>query len=126
MSGPIAIGADIVEVARVQSACKRHGDRFIQRVFTPEEIRYCGELTNPFPSYAVRFAAKEAVAKAFGTGIGAEFGWLDAGVRLLDSGAPIIDLSPQGRSLLAARGGHRILVTLSHTRDLAQAVVILV
>lgn len=126
MTGPLAIGADIVEVARVQRACERHGDRFIQRVFTSGEIGYCSELGNPFPSYAARFAAKEAVAKAFGTGIGAKFGWLDAEVRLLDSGAPVIELSPQAKALLAVLGGSRVLVTLSHTRELAQAVVMIV
>lgn len=126
MSMALAIGADLVEVARVRRACERHGDRFIQRVFSAGEIGYCRGLGNPFPSYAARFAAKEAVAKAFATGIGAEFGWLDAEIRLLESGAPVVDLSPQAQSLLAAMGGSRVLVTLSHTRELAQAVVMIV
>ncbi len=125
MSVPLAIGTDIVEVARIQRACDRHGERFMARIYSPIELEYCRSLANPFPSLAARFAAKEAVSKAFGTGIGGEFGWLDAEVHLLESGAPVLQLSTAAKALMASRSASHALLSLSHTRELAQAMVVL-
>ena len=71
----IGLGADLVDVERIRGVVDRQGDRFLQRVFTEEERTYCFGMKIPFPHLAARFAAKEAVSKAFTTGIGAELGW---------------------------------------------------
>jgi holo-[acyl-carrier protein] synthase len=77
----LGIGVDLVEVERIEQSIARHGERFLQRVFTDSEIAYCSPMKGPGPHYAARFAAKEALAKAFGTGISTELGWLDIEVR---------------------------------------------
>jgi holo-[acyl-carrier protein] synthase len=73
----IGLGTDIVEVGRIASAYAKFGESFLNRVLLPNEIAYCLAHKDPTPYLAARFAAKEAMAKAFGTGIGAELGWHD-------------------------------------------------
>ena len=82
----LGIGVDLVEVERIDQSIERHGAHFLQRVFTEREIAYCSKMRTPGPHYAARFAAKEAVSKAFGTGIGASVGWLDIEVARKPSG----------------------------------------
>ena len=84
----LGIGVDIVETARIESSLARFGDRFLARVFTDAEREYCASMPFPARHYAARFAAKEAVSKAFGTGIGAQAGWRDIEVRRKESGEP--------------------------------------
>ena len=120
------IGTDIVECARVRGLVERHGDAFLQRVFTKEERDYCMALAKPWPSLAARFAAKEAVSKAFGTGIGAELDWTSIGVSRDANGAPSVVLDAKGSALLKARGGQRVHLSLSHVETLAIAFAVIV
>ena len=122
----VAIGADIVDVARIRAAHERHGTPFLDRVFTPDEIAYCLGMGNPHPHLAARFAAKEAVAKAFATGIGAELGWHSVAIHHGPRQEPLVRLDEKGRALLARAGATRILITLSHTATAALAVAALV
>ena len=84
----VGIGIDTVEIGRIRDSHQRHGDRFIERILLPAEIDYCLKHKDPAPSLAARFAAKEAISKAFGIGISAELGWLDMEVGPRDTGAP--------------------------------------
>ena len=117
--------ADIVEVGRIEASLKRFGDRFTARVLLEEEARYCASHTRPAAFVAARFAAKEAVSKAFGTGIGAELGWHDIEVCRRPSGQPYIVLHGKANALLAARGAGQIHLSLTHTEGHAAAVAVL-
>jgi holo-[acyl-carrier protein] synthase len=115
------IGVDIVEIARLSAAVERHGEKFLARVFTLEEQHYCGSMRDPLPAYAGRFAAKEAVAKAFGTGIGAQLGWLDIGVRRRESGCPHVVLTGAGAAFAHQHQIGEVLISLSHAEHYAVA-----
>ena len=121
----LGIGTDITECVRVRGLVERHGDSFLKRVFTQEELDYCMVLAKPWPSLAARFAAKEAVSKAFGTGIGAELDWTSIGVIHDANGTPLVVLDAKGTALLRARNGKRIHLSLSHTEALAIAFVVI-
>jgi len=121
----LGVGIDLVEVARIQSALERFGDRFWRRILCPAEIEYCREFVQPAPYVAARFAAKEAMAKAFGTGLGQEVGWLDLEVGRHPNGAPFALLHPAAQRLLAQCGGRQCCLSLSHTAVYATAVAIL-
>ena len=121
----LGTGIDIIEVARIASAYEKFGGRFVSRVLVADEIAYCLSHKNPAPFLAVRFAAKEAISKAFGTGIGAQLGWQDMEIRRQASGAPFVVLHGKGAELLAARGAQRVHVSLSHTENYAAATAIL-
>lgn len=122
----LGIGCDLCETDRIRGVWARQGDRFLEMVFTEEERNYCLGMTDPAPHLAARFAAKEAAAKAFGSGIGAELGWKAVSVAHGPTGAPIARLDEQARTLLHARGATDLLLTLSHTQGLAMAVAALV
>jgi holo-[acyl-carrier protein] synthase len=120
--GVIGTGVDLVENERIRVLLEKWGDRFKARVFLPSEQAYCDGKAAPWLYYAGRFAVKEAVAKAFGTGIGPDLGWLDMEVvKDPDSGAPSISLSEHGRLLAGRQGVTRILISLSHTHNFAVA-----
>ncbi len=121
----LGIGIDIIEVARIQSSHERFGERFLNRILLPNEIKYCLSYKAPAPFLAVRFAAKEAISKAFGTGIGAQLSWQDMEVGRKASGEPFVILHGQGQKLLEERGARHVLVSLSHTQNHAAAVAIL-
>ncbi|HCJ12420.1 MAG TPA: holo-[acyl-carrier-protein] synthase [Opitutae bacterium] len=121
----LAIGTDIIEIDRIRGAYERYGKLFLDRIFTEEEQAYALSKKNPFPSLAVRFAAKEAVAKAFGCGIGPELHWKSISIRTAPNGRPTVLLDPQAQALLTALGGTEVLISLSHTHVLAQAVALL-
>jgi len=121
----LGTGIDLIEVARIEESYRRFGERFLQRILRPGEIAYCLSLARPGPHLAARFAAKEAVSKAFGTGIGAELGWHDIEVRRRESGQPWIELHDAGADLLKRRQGRTIHLSLSHTAATAVAVAIL-
>jgi holo-[acyl-carrier protein] synthase len=121
----LGIGIDIIEVARIEASFEKYGDRFLSRILHPNEISYCVSHRKPGPFLAARFAAKEAVSKAFGTGIGAQLGWQDIEVVRKESGEPYIVLHGRGEALLKARGGRAVLITLSHTQVHATAMAIL-
>jgi holo-[acyl-carrier protein] synthase len=122
----IGLGCDVIEVARVQGAAERQGERFLSRVFTEEERAYCQAMPHPYRHFAARFAAKEAVSKCFTTGIGAALGWRSVSVRRGARGEPIAVLDEKGRALLGQVGATGVLVTLSHTGTHAMAVAALV
>jgi holo-[acyl-carrier protein] synthase len=120
----VGIGVDLVEVVRIEQAIERNGDRFLNRVFTADEIAYCSKMKSPGPNYAARFAAKEAVSKAFGVGIGAQLGWLEIEVRRKESGEPFIVLLRDGADFASLRGARAIHLSLSHTATYAVAHVV--
>ena len=121
----LGTGIDIIEVARIASSFEKFGERFVNRILLPAEIAYCLSHKNPAPFLAVRFAAKEAVSKAFGTGIGASLGWQDMEIRRKESGEPFVVLHGKGKILLEARGAKKLHVSLSHTQTYAAATAIL-
>jgi holo-[acyl-carrier protein] synthase len=121
----LGTGIDIIEVARIASSYEKFGERFVNRILLPDEIAYCLTHRKPAPFLAVRFAAKEAVSKAFGTGIGAQLGWQDIEIRRKESGEPFVVMHGKGAELFAARRAQRLLVSLSHTENYAAATAIL-
>ena len=121
----IAIGIDLVEVSRLVEVFRRRGDRFRARVFTESEINYCESLGSKFASYAARFAAKEAVMKALGTGWSDGVGWKDIEVVSKPGIAPAITLHKRALSRMGEIGASRVHVSLTHSGDLAIAQVVL-
>lgn len=121
----LGTGIDLIEVARVVNSMERFGDRFLSRILLPPEIEYCRSYSHPGPHVAARFAAKEAISKAFGTGIGTQLGWHDLEVARRDSGEPYVLLHGKGLDLLHQRAGRRVHLSLSHTQVYATAVAIL-
>ena len=119
-------GVDIVETARIQDSLDKFGERFLKRCFSPDEVAYCQSMKYPALHFAARFAAKEAISKAFGTGIGKELGWRDMEIRKHDSGAPFVTLHGKGEQLGCARGVVEIFVSLSHCREYAAAHAVIV
>ncbi|MFH1476834.1 MAG: holo-ACP synthase [Verrucomicrobiota bacterium] len=120
-------GIDLVEVARIRQMLDQWRNRFTDRVFLESERRYCESRPQPWMHYAVRFAVKEAVAKAFGTGISPELGWQDIEVTADPATrAPSVRFSPKGQALADRRHIARVLVSLAHTHDYAVAQAILV
>lgn len=118
----VGTGVDLVENERLRLLLERWGARFRERVYLPAEQEYCESKASPWLYYAGRFAVKEAVSKAFGTGIGPSLGWLDIEVvRNPETGAPSVRLGTKGRSLAASRGVTRVLISLSHTHHFAVA-----
>lgn len=116
------IGIDLVEVARIAAANEKHGPAFAGRYLTEAERAYCDAQARPEIHQAARFAAKEAVAKALGTGIGGDCGWLDIEiVRDADTGAPGVRLTGAAAAFAKHHGIARVLVSLSHTRETAMA-----
>ena len=121
----LGIGVDIIEVARIQASHEKFGERFLHRILHPNEIAYCLSHRIPAPFLAVRFAAKEAISKAFGTGIGSKLGWRDMEVGKRASGEPFVILHDAGQRLLRERGARGVWLSLSHTENYAAAVAIL-
>ena len=121
----LGTGIDIIEVARIAASFEKFGEKFVNRILLPEEIVYCLSHKNPSPFLAVRFAAKEAISKAFGTGICAALSWQDMEIRRKESGEPYVVMHGKGRELFAARGAKQLLVSLSHTEHYAAATAIL-
>jgi holo-[acyl-carrier protein] synthase len=121
----IGIGQDMIEIERIRQALRRHGERFERRCYSPAEIQYCQRFKDPTPEFAARFAAKEAAAKALGTGIARGVFWRDFETLRRPGSAPTLTL--HGGALEHARRLRvdRVHVTLTHSRNLACAVVIL-
>jgi len=115
------IGMDVVEIARIRQSMDRLGNAFLDRVFTPGERAYCDAMRSPAPHYAARFAAKEAISKAFGTGIGKDLGWHDMEIRRKNSGEPYVHLTGPGKAFADRVGIDCILVSLTHTDHYAAA-----
>lgn len=121
----VGMGVDIIEVPRVRSAIERFGDRFLKRLFTPGEIRYCESKANRYERFAARFAAKEAALKALGTGLSRGISWQDVEVVREPSGKPTLSFKGKAGEFAARIGVRRGSVSLSHTEQVAFAQVIL-
>lgn len=121
----IGIGTDIVEVHRVELVWKRHGARFEARILTPTEVLVCQGKEQPWRFLAKRFAAKEAIAKSIGTGIGVSLSWQDIELRSNGSGAPEVFLSPRGLAVAEKKGGAKVMLSLSDERAYAVAFAVL-
>ena len=98
----------------------------MKKIFSENEQSYCNDKADPAPCLAARFAAKEATAKAMGTGFGPEFGWLDSEIIHRDSGEPILQLNEKAQRLLESKGAKRPLVSLTHLESVASAIVVLI
>ena len=114
---PYAVGIDMIAISRVQKVLDRHGQRFLQRVFTPEEAAFC---RGRVPELAARFAAKEAVMKALGTGVRG-VGWRDIEVLPNRRGKPLVYLYGRGKERAERIGLQALDISLSHERDFAIA-----
>lgn len=120
----IGVGHDVVELDRIRRSLEQFGESFLARCFTAEERRFCGERRDPVPGLAARFAAKEAGAKALGTGISGGVGFLEIEVRREEGQPPTLHFH-RGAAELAERLGIRVVhVSLTHGRDIASAFVI--
>ncbi len=122
----LGTGVDIVETVRIRESLAKFGDRFLNRCFLPDEVAYCRQMKFPELHFAARFAAKEALSKAFGTGIGKQLGWKDLEICKKDSGEPYAVLHGKGAELARARGVTEIFVSLSNCKEYsaAQAVIV--
>jgi holo-[acyl-carrier protein] synthase len=121
----VGTGVDIVEVGRVGAAIERFGPRFLQRIFTPAEIRYCDSKKNRAERYAARFAAKEAAFKALGTGWNQGVAWREVEVGHAPGGRPILSFTGRAARHAEHLGMKRASLSLSHTKEQALAQVIL-
>jgi holo-[acyl-carrier protein] synthase len=119
------IGTDIVQVSRIESAIKRWGGRFHEKVFNPGEVRYCLARRNPYPSFAARFAAKEAFVKALGIGIRRGVHWRDVEVARGPLGRPILQLRGLAVRIVEREKIEGIHVSLTHDGDYSSAMVVL-
>ena len=119
----VGTGIDLVEVPRIARSLERYGDRFLTRIFTEEEITYCRARASAVESFAARFAAKEAGAKALGTGIQHGVSWKEIEVRRAPGSRPILVLTGRARAIAGQLGVTRVSLSLTHTASLAIASV---
>jgi len=117
---PLASGIDLIEIVRLREAVERHGIRLLGRIFTPQEIEEVGDSV---ASLAARFAAKEAVAKALGTGIG-DVGWLEIEILRGSNRQPILYLHGAAARLAEEKGLHHWSISLSHSLTIAIALAV--
>lgn len=117
----LGIGNDIIEVDRIRKVLQRHPDRFLKRIFTPFEQAYCFQYKDPALHFSGRFAAKEAISKALGTGFNEGVTWLDIEIRNNFKGKPEVHFS----NLILERFDHpKILLSISHCQTFATAVAL--
>jgi holo-[acyl-carrier protein] synthase len=121
----VGLGTDLAEIGRIEHSISRFGQRFLDRVYTPGEIAYCMRKKSFGESFAARFAAKEAGAKALGTGISHGVSWREFEVRRERSGKPLLHLSGRAQELAEGLGVVRISLSLTHTKGMALAVVVM-
>jgi holo-[acyl-carrier protein] synthase len=121
----VGTGIDIAEVPRIAESIERFGDRFLRRIFTGEEIRYCDSKANRVERYAARFAAKEAAMKALGTGWNRGVRWRDIEVFRQPGSRPTIKFHGVAAEFAAKLGARNVALSISHTPELAIANVIL-
>ncbi len=122
----LGLGCDLIDVERIRGVIERHGERFLQRIFTPEERDYCFSVKYPHKHLAARWAAKEAVSKAFTTGIGTHLDWTSISVYHGARQQPLVRLDAKGEALLQQVGATHVWLTLSHIETYAMAVAALV
>lgn len=120
----IGLGTDLIEIERIERSVARFGEQFLSRVFTPGEIAYCQARKTSAESFAARFAAKEAGAKALGTGISRGVSWKEFEVRRQRGQRPELHLSGRAAEIAAALGIRRLSLSLTHSRTMSMAVVV--
>lgn len=124
MSHIVAVGLDLVEVDRIRRMLDEHPEQFRERVFTPEEDRYCAPRANAAESYAARFAVKEAVMKVLGTGWAEGVAWRHIEVVKHESGAIEVILSGGAAARAAALGIGKVHASITHVNSMAAAVAV--
>ena len=124
--GAAGVGIDLTDVARIKALRERHGDAFLERTFCGFEIEYCKKFKDPDIHFAARFAAKEAIVKALGCGFSGDITLKSVGVKNDSNGAPFAVLDEAAKARLSQIGAEKILVSISHLKDYAQAVAIAV
>jgi holo-[acyl-carrier protein] synthase len=120
----IGIGTDLIEIERIERSLHRFGESFLHRVYTAGEIAYCQRKKNAAESFAARFAAKEAGAKALGTGISRGVSWTEFEVQRLPGQRPELHLSGRAAQIAQKLGIRRLSLSLSHSRTVSIAVVV--
>ena len=120
------IGIDLVEISRLRRVVERWRERFLQRVYTKEELSYCMSRRDPIPHLAARFAAKEAGLKALGTGLRMGIRWRELEVRRARGGAPSLHLSGTSRKIGRTKGAETLLLSITHDGAYAMAQAMLV
>lgn len=115
------IGTDIIEVERIRQSIERHGQHFLNRLFTHKEQDYCYKFKDPAPHFAGRFAGKEAIAKALGTGFGAELAWLDIEITVDSKGKPEVYFSAEAKQKFHNPHVH---LSISHAESHAVAMAV--
>jgi holo-[acyl-carrier protein] synthase len=118
-----SLGIDLVEVKRIKNLMEKWGERFLHRVFTPGEITYCKSKNSPEQSFAARFAAKEAILKAMGTGLSQGIRWTSMEIVNDKNGSPSVKLGKRIKDII---GDKKILISMSHTKEYAVAQAILI
>jgi len=121
----VGTGIDIAEVPRIRQSVERFGARFVQRIFTAEEIRYCDSKANRYERYAARFAAKEAAMKALGTGWNHGVRWRDCEVVRMPGGRPTMTFHGKAGEFAVKLGVKNVALSITHTAEQAMAQVIL-
>ena len=121
----VGLGTDLVEIGRLEESIARFGERFLARVFTPDEIAFCRKKKNAAESFAARFAAKEAAAKALGTGISRGVSWQEIEVVRRPGERPEIVFHGRAAERAKALGVANATISLTHSREIAMAVVVL-
>ena len=115
------LGSDIIEIHRMRSSIERHGQHFLNRLFSQREQDYCFKFQDPAPHFTGKFAAKEAVAKALGTGFGAHLSWHDLEILNDEKGKPVVHFSNTAKERFS---NPIILISVTHCTDYAVAVAI--
>jgi holo-[acyl-carrier protein] synthase len=121
----IGSGIDLIEIGRIQQSMDRYGNRFLDRVYTRAEQAYCNRKRKSAESFAARFAAKEAGAKALGTGISFGVSWLEIEVVREPGGRPNLQFHGRAAQIAARLGVARAALSITHTDSLAMASVLL-
>lgn len=121
----VGVGSDLTEIDRIEASIARFGERFLRRIFTREEIAYCVRKKRPGESFAARFAAKEAGAKALGTGISHGVSWREIEVQRERSGRPRLVFFGRAAQIASSQGVTAVALSLTHTRNVALAFVVL-
>ena len=120
----VGLGTDIVEILRIGRMIERHGELFLNRVFTEDEVRYCQRRKECYQHFAGRWAAKEAVMKVLGTGFIRGISWQDIEVKATRSGKPVIELSGGAKDMAGSLGIGEMLISISHCRAYATATAV--
>ncbi|MBL8823314.1 MAG: holo-ACP synthase [Planctomycetia bacterium] len=118
------LGTDIIECSRIGKVIARHGDHFLQRIFTQHEIDYCHGKARATEHFAGRWAAKEAIFKSLGTGWRGDLQWTDFEIRRDDLGKPVVHVAGTSKDFLMEHRISNILISLSHCREYATATAI--